>query len=94
MDRVNLPGLKRTAFLLGIWTASPVLGLRPMPVLRRRTPNTLNPRSPIRSPRPRADFIVLKIVSTAVFDCNRLRPERMITRLTIFRLVLFRNRDS
>ena len=31
-------------------------------------------------------------------DCNRLKPERMITRLTIscliIRLVLFRNRDS
>jgi len=38
-----LPGLKRTALPGGMLTSAPVLGLRPIPVLRGRTLNTPKP---------------------------------------------------
>jgi len=62
----SLPGLKRTAFPGGMATSAPVRGLRPIPVLRGRTLKIPKPRNSMRSPFPRARFMLSNTVSTAI----------------------------
>src|SRR5207237_6923886 len=63
--RSSLPGLKRMVLPGGIFTSTPVFGLRPIPFLRCLTWNTPNPRSSMRWPRARAFRKPSMTVSTA-----------------------------
>src|SRR5277367_2973039 len=85
----SLPGLKRTAFPGGMFTSSPVRGLRPMPVLRGLTLNTPKRRNSIRCPRPRALFNDSKTVSTACSALVRLMfgDVALTTALTMSNLI-------
>src|SRR5712671_169355 len=79
----SLPGLNRTAFPGGIDTSAPVRGLRPIPVLRGLTLNTPNPLSSMRSPCPRAFFMLSKTVSTASSALVLVIPVLLTTSLMI-----------
>src|SRR5215470_13999147 len=68
----SLPGLKRTAFPGGIFTSSPVRGLRPIPVFLGFTVNTPKRRSSMRWLRPMPFFSDSKTVSTACSAFTRL----------------------
>src|ERR1700758_1121330 len=68
-------------------TSWPVLGLRPIPVLRGRTLKTPKRRNSIRSPLPRAFFMASKTVSTACSALVRLTPVLFTTAFTISSLI-------
>src|SRR5438874_3511331 len=87
-SRKSLPGLNRIVLPGGIVTSTPVLGLRPMPRLRRLTWKTPKPRSSIRSPAPRADRIDSITVSTAVAALARGIFARSTTRSTMSALIM------
>jgi len=83
----SLPGLKRTAFPGGMATSAPVRGLRPIPVLRGRTLKIPKPRSSMRSPLPRARFILSNTVSTAISAFVLVMPVRLTTSLMMSSLI-------
>src|SRR6266700_4645966 len=70
----SLPGLNRTALPGGIFTSSPVRGLRPMPVFLGFTVKTPNRLSSILWVRPIPFFSDSKTVSTACSALTRLTP--------------------
>src|SRR6267143_3285502 len=87
----SFPGLKRTALPGGMFTSSPVRGLRPMPVLRGFTLKTPKRRSSMRWPRPRASFNDSKTVSTA---CSALVRLMLVVVTTAFTISTFITRPS
>src|SRR5579859_3123340 len=90
----SFPGLKRTALPGGIFTSSPVRGLRPIPVLRGFTLKTPKRRNSIRWPRPSALFNDSKTVSTACSAFVRLILLVVTTALTISSLITGASSDS
>src|SRR6266481_7302325 len=87
MDCNSLPGLNRTALPGGMETSAPVLGFRPMPVLRGFTLKTPKPRSSMRSPCSSAFFIDSKTVSTAISAFVLVMPVRLTTSLMMSSLI-------
>src|SRR5258707_3591092 len=83
----SFPGLKRTALPGGMFTSSPVRGLRPMPVLRGFTLKTPKRQSSMRWLRPRACFKDSKTVSTACSALVRLMFFLATTAFTMSSLI-------
>src|SRR5260370_30167724 len=90
----SFPGLKRTALPGGMFTSSPVRGLRPIPVLRGLTLKTPKRRSSMRWPRPSAFFSDSKTVSTACSALVRLMFVVVTTAFTISSLITCSSSDS
>src|SRR5712692_9456452 len=86
--RSSLPGLKRIVLPGGIFTSTPVLGLRPMPFLRCLTWKTPNPRSSMRCPRASALRRPSITVSTACAAFTREISDTSATLLTISALIM------
>src|SRR5579872_3793215 len=86
--RSSLPGLKRIVFPGGIFTSTPVFGLRPMPFLRCLTWKTPNPRSSMRWPRASALRRPSMTVSTACAALTREISDISATLLTMSALIM------
>ena len=85
--RISLPGLNRIVLPGGIATSSPVLGLRPTPLLRGLTIKTPNPLNSIRSLRRKAPLSELNTESTAVSAITLVMSICSATRFTISCLI-------
>src|SRR5438874_11207821 len=86
--RSSLPGLKRMVFPGGIFTSTPVLGLRPIPFFRCLTWKTPKPRSSMRCPRASALRRPSMTVSTACAALTREISDISATLLTISALIM------
>src|SRR6266508_1499447 len=86
--RSSLPGLKRIVFPGGIFTSTPVFGLRPIPFFLCFTWNTPNPRSSMRWPRASALRRPSMTVSTAWAAFTREISDISATLLTMSALIM------
>ena len=85
--RSCLPGLKRTALPGEITASAPVLGLRPMPVLRGRTLKIPKPRNSMRWPSDKVRFMLSNTASTAISAFIFVMPVLYTTSLTMSSLI-------